>query len=236
MLHICIMLRSQIKLTSYDFSDLHITGEFDNRPGTGRFLRIFSCVVTYRTGPAGVCILKHRPMPGRAPCNVLRCPAGFVRDQPDTVRCPADFTRFFHVQWWKYLYQNSPLFLQINRLLQKKDWGWLWQWWWWKPHLLKTAKFSIALVGCRLIILSWSSNIYFVFMYWSLEMEYLCKCNMYFCKNTSLLTGGCSTHITSAGARTGIGRFDKRFFKVSCACQTSYDAQTGTVGIVRFKF
>ena len=44
------MLRSQIKLTSYDFSNLHITGKFDNRPGTGRFLRIFSCVVTYRTG------------------------------------------------------------------------------------------------------------------------------------------------------------------------------------------
>ena len=44
------MLRSQIKLTSYDFKDLHITGEFDNRPGTGRFLRIFFCVVTYRTG------------------------------------------------------------------------------------------------------------------------------------------------------------------------------------------
>jgi len=31
------MLRSQIKLTSYDFSDFHITGEFDNRPGTGRY-------------------------------------------------------------------------------------------------------------------------------------------------------------------------------------------------------
>jgi len=44
------MLWSQIKLTSYDFSDVHITGEFDNRPGTGRFLRIFSCVVTYHTG------------------------------------------------------------------------------------------------------------------------------------------------------------------------------------------
>jgi len=45
-----IMLWSQIKLTSYDFSDLHITDEFDNRLGTGRFLRIFSCVVTYRMG------------------------------------------------------------------------------------------------------------------------------------------------------------------------------------------
>jgi len=43
-------LWSQIELTSYDSSDLHITGEFDNRPGTGRFLGIFSCVVTYRTG------------------------------------------------------------------------------------------------------------------------------------------------------------------------------------------
>jgi len=30
-------------------------------------------------------------------------------------------------------------------------------------------------------------NIYFVFIFWSLEVEYLCKCNMYFCKNTSLL-------------------------------------------------
>jgi len=49
-------------------------------------------------------------------------------------------------------------------------------------------------------------NIYFVFKFWSLEVEYLYKCNVYFCKNTSLLTGGCSTHITSAGARTGIVR------------------------------
>jgi len=45
-----LMLWSQIKLTSHDSSDLHITGEFDNRPGTGRFLRCSSCVVTYRTG------------------------------------------------------------------------------------------------------------------------------------------------------------------------------------------
>jgi len=75
-------------------------------------------------------------------------------------------------------------------------------------------------------------NIYFVFMFWSLEVEYLCKCNMYFCKNTSLLTGGCSTYITLAGARTGIvrcpdGHRPKRFLKVSGACQTSYDARPG---------
>ena len=35
-------------------------------------------------------------------------------------------------------------------------------------------------------------------------MKYLCKCNIFFCKNTSLLTGGSSTHKTSAGAWTGI--------------------------------
>jgi len=44
------MLWSQIKPTSYDYSDLHISSEFDNRPGIGGFLRNFSCVVTYRTG------------------------------------------------------------------------------------------------------------------------------------------------------------------------------------------
>ena len=36
-LKLYVMLWSQIKLTSDDFSDVHITGEFDNRPGTGRF-------------------------------------------------------------------------------------------------------------------------------------------------------------------------------------------------------
>jgi len=35
-------------------------------------------------------------------------------------------------------------------------------------------------------------------------MDYLCKCNIVFCKNASLLTSGSSTHKTSAGARTGI--------------------------------
>ena len=60
------MLWSQIKLTSYDFSDVHITGEFDNRPGTGRFLRTFSCVVTYRTGAVRRLYIK----------NIGRCPTG----------------------------------------------------------------------------------------------------------------------------------------------------------------
>ena len=44
------MLWSQIKLTPYDFSDLLIDGVFENRPGTGRFLTFFLCVVTFRTG------------------------------------------------------------------------------------------------------------------------------------------------------------------------------------------
>jgi len=94
--------------------------------------------------------------------------------------------------------------------------------------LFKTAKISIVLVRCMLIILSCSSEIYiFVFMF--LVFRSLCKCNMYICKNTSLLTGGSSTHKTSAGTRTGIVQFVKRFFNVLSACQTSYDVWLGTV-------
>jgi len=67
------MLWSQIKLTSYDFSDLHITGEFDNRPGAGRFLRIFSCVVTYRTGAGRRLYIKTSAdvRPGTVRCLTL---------------------------------------------------------------------------------------------------------------------------------------------------------------------
>jgi len=66
-----LLLWSEIKLTSYEFSDLQITGEFDNRPGTGRFKKKFSCVVTYRTGAAGVCIRTQRLMLGRAPYDIV---------------------------------------------------------------------------------------------------------------------------------------------------------------------
>ena len=52
------MLWSQIKLTSYDFIDVHSTGE----------LSIFSCVVTYRTGAVRRLYIKTS--------------AGAVRDQP----------------------------------------------------------------------------------------------------------------------------------------------------------
>jgi len=144
------MLWSQIKLTSYDFSDLHITGEFDNRPGTGRFLRIFSCVVTYRTGAGRRLYIKTltdaRP-------SIVRC-----RTVP--VRFYTNFSRAVMITF----ISKFAIFPPKNRLLQKKDWGWLWQWWWWKPHLHKTAKISIALVGCRLIILSCSSNIYILYL------------------------------------------------------------------------
>ena len=67
------MLWSQIKLTSYDFSDLHITGEFDNRPGTGLFLSIFSCVVTYRTGAGRRLYIKTSAdaRPGTVRCRTV---------------------------------------------------------------------------------------------------------------------------------------------------------------------
>jgi len=70
--------------------------------------------------------------------------------------------------------------------------------------------------------------------FWSLEVIYLlvCKCNIIILlqkKNRSLLTGGSSTHTTSAGARMGIGRFVNIFFNALGACQTSYDVRPGTV-------
>ena len=73
-------------------------------------------------------------------------------------------------------------------------------------------------------------------------MKYLRKCNLFFCKNTSLLTRGNSTKKTSAGARTGIVRCPDGHRPVPGrasadllsdffpgACQTSYDARPGTV-------
>ena len=49
-------------------------------------------------------------------------------------------------------------------------------------------------------------NVYILYYVFCLEMKYLYKYNMFFCKNTSLLTGGSSTHKTSAGGLTGIVR------------------------------
>jgi len=79
---------------------------------------------------------------------------------------------------------------------------------------------------------------------------------MYICNNESLLTGGSSTHKTSAGARTGIVRCPnghrpvpgrasanllRDFFKFQALVRhctmpgrSPYGARTGTVGIVRY--
>jgi len=111
-----LMLRSQIKLTSYDFSDLHITGEFDNRPGTGRFLRIFFCVVTYRTGAGRRLYMKtsadawpgtvrRRTVPGR------RC-----KRSTGHRTVPGRFYTNFHVQWWIYVH----LYIKIRHYTSKE--------------------------------------------------------------------------------------------------------------------
>jgi len=97
------MLWSQIKLATYDFSDLHITGEFDNRPGTSRFLRNFSCLVRYRTGGGR---LLYMISSADARPGTVRCPDGVVRD---TVQCQADFTRMKHIFTWNDVYNNIKI-------------------------------------------------------------------------------------------------------------------------------
>jgi len=70
-----LMLWSQIKLTSYDFRDLQIT-DYDNRPGTGRFVTFFPCVyISYMRQPESVCD------------NIRRCLAGHGRS---SVPSPVD--------------------------------------------------------------------------------------------------------------------------------------------------
>ena len=47
--------------------------------------------------------------------------------------------------------KSKKSWIHISHLLIfKKDWDCLLQWWRWKPHLLKTAIVSIALVRCML--------------------------------------------------------------------------------------
>jgi len=154
------MLWSQIKLTSYDFSDLHITGKYDIQPGTGRFSRIFSYVVTYRTG-AGRRLYMITSADARP--DIVRCPAGVVRDQPDTVRCPAELTRMKQNFKCNDVYINIKICHHSSKETgwsNKKDWDWLWQWWKWKPQDSK----KIALVRCICFILSCSSEIYILYL------------------------------------------------------------------------
>ena len=166
-------------------------------------------------------------MPGRAPYDVVRCPAGVVRGQPDTVRCPVDFTRIFTCND-EYMYIKIAIippkkqFVKIRKIEADADSDGE------KHTCSRQQQNSIALVRCMLIILSCSSEIYYLYScFWSLEIKYLCKCNMFFCKNTSLLTGGSLTHETSVCARTGIVRCPDRHRPVSG--RASSGARTGIV-------
>jgi len=106
------MLWSQIKLTSYDFTDLHITGEFDNRLGNGRFLRIFSCVVTYRTG-AGRRLTSADARPG----TVRRC-----KRSAGHLTVPGRFYANFQVQSGEFIYiknchnSSKKQFVKIKKI------------------------------------------------------------------------------------------------------------------------
>ena len=97
------MLWSQIKLESYDVSDLHITGEFDNRPGTGRFLWIFSCMVTYRTGAGRRLYMKTsaNARPGTVRCRTV--PGRRCNRSAGHRTVPGRFNTNFHVQWYIHL-------------------------------------------------------------------------------------------------------------------------------------
>jgi len=96
-LALCV-LRTALKTPEYCVPKRGVSPPFDNRPGTGRFLRISLAWSHIVPAPSGVCIWKHRPVPGRAPYDIVRCPDGVVKDQPDTVRCRPilhEFSRAF---------------------------------------------------------------------------------------------------------------------------------------------
>jgi len=98
-----VMLWSQIKLTSYDFSDVHITAESDNRSGTGRYLRIFFCIVTYRTG--AVRRLYIETSAGARPGTVRRrtVPGRRCKRSAGHRTVPCRFYTNFHVHEYFYI-------------------------------------------------------------------------------------------------------------------------------------
>ena len=92
----------------------------DNSPGNGRFLRIFSCVVTYRTG-AGRCLYMWTSADARP--GTVRCrtaPGRRCKRSAGNRTVPGRFNTIFHVQLWIHLYQNLSSFLQRNRLLKEE--------------------------------------------------------------------------------------------------------------------
>ena len=104
---VMVMLWSQIKLTSYDFSDVHITGKFDNRPGTGQFLRIFSCVVTYRTSAV---LCQYMKTSSGARLGTVRCSTVLCQRCKRSARhctVPGRFYMNFHVQKFSCAMTNT---------------------------------------------------------------------------------------------------------------------------------
>jgi len=100
------MLWSQIKPTSYDYSDLHISSEFDNRPGIGGFFKKFLLRghISYGRRPASYMISSADARTG-----TVRSQDGVVRVQPDIVQCPAVFTRMKHIFTCNNVYNNIKI-------------------------------------------------------------------------------------------------------------------------------
>jgi len=173
------MLRSQIKLTSYDFSNLHITDEFDNRPGTGRFLRIFSCVVTYRTGAGRRLYIKTSAdaRPGTVRCRTV--PGRCCKRSAGHRTVPSRFHTIFSRAMMNTFISKFAIISPNKQVVTKE-----------RLRLTLTVmviKTTLAQDCKKFNNTCWlqvnhpqllKQNIYFVFMFWSLEMEYLCKCNM----------------------------------------------------------
>ena len=112
------MLWLQIKLTSYDSSDVHITGEIDNRPGTRRFLTIFFCVVTYRTGTVRRLYMKTSAgaRPGTVQCRTVPC-RRYIRSAGHRT-VPGRFYTNFHVKNCIHLHKKSPIFYKKKHVIK----------------------------------------------------------------------------------------------------------------------
>jgi len=173
---------------------------------------------------------------------IVRCPSGVVRDQQDTVQCPADITRFFtcnvgyiYIKVCHHSSKETGCQIRKNRLtltvIEMKS------------TLSRQQKKSKALVPCMLITISRSGEFFLHLCFWSSEEKYLCRYNMYFCKTcrfspvkVQLIKHRPVPGQTLPSARRGIGRFVMRFLKVPGVCQTLYDARTVAIGRVRFTF
>jgi len=201
-------------------------------PGHRAILRNFYWVVTYRTAPAGVFICKHRLMPGQAPYDVV------IRDQPDTVQCPADFIRIFTSND-EYIYISISKFAiippkkqvdKIRKIEANSDSDGA------ENHTCpRLQKNSIALVRCMFIsclIEMYIFCIMFLVLKWNIYVNTICSSAKTFCFSpvaVRLIKHRPVPGWASSFARTSIDRFVKRFSIVPGDCKTSYDARPGTV-------